>query len=109
LTSAEYLIKAIFNKNTVSNYVTIGITALIISIYLRKNKNVKKTLMKIFFLHQVSCTLINCYSVKLASRINSVFGLGKIAALVLITGFGIYYLAIGKIILSKIVLESIRS
>jgi len=35
--------------------------------------------------------IINCYSVKWSSRINNVFSLGKIAGLVLITGFGVYY------------------
>jgi len=44
----------------------------------------------------VSCVLINLYSVQWASRLNNLFGLGKVGALVLITGFGIYNLIIGE-------------
>ncbi len=74
LTSSEYLFKSIFGDCPMHQSATILLSAIII----------------------ISCMVINYYSVKWASRINNIFSLGKIAALVLITGFGIYYLAIGK-------------
>jgi amino acid transporter len=75
LTSSEYLCRAIFGRCYISQTVVNLIAALLI----------------------ISCIVINCYSVKWSSRINNVFSVGKIAGLVLITGFGVYYLAIGKI------------
>lgn len=40
---------------------------------------------------------INCFSVKLSSRINSVFGIGKVVALLIIIVFGIVNLFKGKL------------
>ncbi len=45
----------------------------------------------------VFSTVLNCLSVKWSTRINNAFSFGKTAALILITGFGLYYLLIGRV------------
>jgi L-asparagine transporter-like permease len=50
-------------------------------------------IFNLFFL--VMVTLINCYSVRVSSKINSVFSIGKILALILIIVFGVINLSKG--------------
>lgn len=52
---------------------------------------------------------INCYKVKWATRVAVIFSFGKIVALLLIIGFGLYYLATGKFRPSRIFNAFIRT
>lgn len=42
---------------------------------------------------------INCYKVKWAARVAVIFSFGKVFALLLIIGFGLYFLATGRIVI----------
>ena len=59
-------------------------------------------LFTIFYYFKVILTLLNCVSVKWVTRIQNLFSAGKLIALLMIIGIGIYCLAIGKLIIKQL-------
>lgn len=43
-------------------------------------------------------TFVNCYSVSAATRVQNIFTVGKLTAIAIIIGGGLYYLGLGTII-----------